>query len=123
MPSISCSRLSIRTPSKRWLVMLLLLLQVGFVNSEPLWMMAAEVEHHHLFEDSSLSAQFQSTESHQESTHHCDICHGHGTHFAVLPVIDVGDKLVPQPIVKPLLALPYLFLNLNSIYRPPIAFI
>ncbi|MEN9465952.1 MAG: hypothetical protein RL217_2133 [Pseudomonadota bacterium] len=109
----------IRT-AQRTLVALLLVVQVGFVNAEALWMALAHVPHQHLLETHTAS-DIQATPSQsQDALHHCDICHGHNAHFAVLPSMEQIETLEFQalPALKPLLS--YTSLGLESLYRPPI---
>ena len=102
------------------LTLLLFVLQAGFVNAESLWMMAANVEHHHLLENSSFVVQYQVTEHHQEGIHHCDVCHGHSAHFALTPA--VHDPETPELLqqTRCLPELPYSSRSVHFIYRPPI---
>ena len=106
---------------KRCLAILLLLLQVGFVNAEGLWMEAAKVEHHHLLEASSTAAQFQLSNQHQDAAHHCDVCHGHSVHAAIIPCLPSASVPPMAVLAEMMPANAYLSTYPNSIYRPPIA--
>lgn len=107
--------------AKQWLIMLLLVLQVGFVSAEPLWMAAAEVEHHHLLENSDFAQQYQVSEHHEDGAHHCDVCHGHGAHLVILPAQADATKISPASEQQVLPGIIYASINPLSIYRPPIA--
>lgn len=106
--------------TKRLIMMLLILLQVGFVSAEPLWMSAAAVEHHNLVENSETTTQNQLSEAPQEATHHCDVCHGHNAHLAVLAIENTSEPIdyISQTFVLPEVS--YNLVNPNLIYRPPI---
>lgn len=107
--------------TKQWLIMLLLVLQIGFVNAEPLWMKAANVEHHHLLENSEFAQQYQASEHHEDGAHHCDVCHGHGAHLLILPAQTTTNKAASINEQQALPSILYASTNPNSIYRPPIA--
>lgn len=115
------SRVSHSHSYRQWLVMLLLVLQIGFVNAEPLWMNAAEIEHHHLLENSDFAQQYQISEYHEESAHHCDVCHGHGAHLVLLPSQPTSSKENTVIEQHRLPATIYTSAHSRSIYRPPIA--
>jgi hypothetical protein len=109
----------IRT-AQRTLVALLLVVQVGFVNAEALWMALAHVPHQHLLETHTAS-DIQATPSQsQDALHHCDICHGHNAHFAVLPSTELIETLHFQAFHQPKVLFAYASLRLESLYRPPI---
>lgn len=116
------SFLTLSKHSARLLVFCLIVLQAGFISAEPLWMAAAEVEHHHLLEDFEPAAQFQASSHHQDEAHHCDVCHGHGAHLAVVAVVTSTDSIQTSIQASALPELTYQQQSFNSIYRPPITY-
>src|SRR5699024_7188579 len=115
MPLLHRSTTARNFSIRQCLVVLLLVLQVGFINAESLWMAPVQSGHHHVLDGTELSVQEQ-----QSNADHCDICHGNGAHLALLPVASTA-----RPVVYPTathFATKFLNLSssLNAIYRLPI---
>lgn len=108
---------------KRFILYCLLATQLGFVNAEPLLMALAQVEHHHLFENTDFTEQFKTSENHQNFAHHCDVCHGHSSHLAVLVCNNDEPPLIGDQSSSVSYHQHYYSLKLNVIYRPPIALV
>lgn len=101
--------------TQQCLVMLLLVLQVGFINAESLWMAPVQSGHHHVLDGTELSVQEQ-----QSSADHCDICHGNGAHLALFPLAPTASPVVYPTAAKTPPKNLYLSTSINAIYRPPI---
>lgn len=116
MPLLHRSTTARNFSIRQCLVVLLLVLQVGFINAESLWMAPVQSGHHHVLDGTELSVQEQ-----QSNTDHCDICHGNGAHLALLPVASTASPVVYPAATQVAPKFLYLSTSLNGIYRPPIA--
>lgn len=112
--------------ARRTLVLLLVFWQIGFVNAEALWMAVAHVPHPHLLEQSQSAnpetlnpLQLDFSQQVPEASHHCDICHGHCAHFAVLPsMTQIEPWYTDRSRIACSIGL-YVSVHAKSLYRPP----